>query len=137
MSASLLVTRKRIRVEYYVAPGVSVAHPEGPFEVRAEDTLLTLGRRFVEEIKRLSAEQEDQGSLLAGMIPGWAVVRSTTATTPFGRPRAKLSETGLFAAIEEGEGRVILVGSEQDSITVGLDEVVRPDEGPAGCCAIS
>eukprot|EP01060_Flectonema_neradi_P007745 TRINITY_DN15455_c0_g1_i2.p1 TRINITY_DN15455_c0_g1~~TRINITY_DN15455_c0_g1_i2.p1 ORF type:complete len:134 (+),score=24.16 TRINITY_DN15455_c0_g1_i2:58-459(+) len=133
MSSGLLVTKKRVRVEYYIQPGVSVTNPAGAYEIDCEETLENIGSRFLKDVKEPGQEK----SALDDLIVSWAVVRGEDTLLSFGMAQTPVKDTGLFAILDVGF-QLILIPRGNMSATIGLEEVeCPPDVDPSGCCVVS
>eukprot|EP00756_Hemistasia_phaeocysticola_P044365 Hpha_TRINITY_DN18010_c0_g1::TRINITY_DN18010_c0_g1_i1::g.1180::m.1180 len=139
MTSDRLLSARKARVEFYVAAGVSVVHPLGVFEVQVDDSIETLGRRFLEDIHKMSAATGESGgpSMIRNLKADWAVLRAGGMSRAFRSP-APFSEFLEFQHLEPGH-KVILVTAAQKMVNIGEEEIERPvDESTvAGCCSIS
>ncbi|KAJ9473189.1 hypothetical protein DIPPA_23744 [Diplonema papillatum] len=131
MSTASLLSKKRIRVEFYLAPGVSVTNPEGPYEVDGDETLEELGTRFMQDAN------EPAGGPMDELVASWAVLKGEKTVSTFGSPSLPMKLTGLFAELDVG-AQLILIPRGRASATIGFEEVFCPvDMDGANCCVVS
>eukprot|EP01061_Rhynchopus_euleeides_P014337 TRINITY_DN24895_c0_g1_i1.p1 TRINITY_DN24895_c0_g1~~TRINITY_DN24895_c0_g1_i1.p1 ORF type:complete len:135 (+),score=44.68 TRINITY_DN24895_c0_g1_i1:320-724(+) len=133
MSSSPLVGKKRVRLEFYIAPGVSVTHPKGSYELDSDTSLELMGNKFLKDVKDPGTHRSAVDTLTAE----WAVLRAEGETKTFGFPSLPIGDTGLFAAIEGPGDQITLVPAGHPSVTLGHEEVPAPtDDYASGCCVM-